>query len=361
MTMPSSPLAEIENTIRNGSSEQRSAMLRRITDLFLDSAPYATEAEAALFDDVFERLIDRIERKAMRELSQRLARLENAPVRLIRRLAHDDEIEVSEPVLSHSPRLGEEDLVAVARSKSQAHLAAIAGRATLAESVTDILVDRGDAIVVRKVAANAGARFTETSMGALIDRTDADDELAQAIARRKELSPAMFRRLLARATEHVRTRLMQEAQPGAAEAVSAIVAQVSRDVEAVAAPKRDYATARQNVADMRHLPALNILQCASSRKMKELAVALAEAARVPLDVIDRFLDDPSDDPIMLVCKALDLDWATAFAVLAAKRGDLEINEASADDAHRRYRNLSTYSAQRVVRFWQARGKIANAG
>jgi hypothetical protein len=90
-------------------------------------------------------------------------------------------------------------------------------------------------------------------------------------------------------------------------------------------------------------------------------VALSVMTGVSIDVIDRFLDDPSDDPILILCKAIDLDWPTSLAVLSAKLNTPQLRESRADDANKKYRKLSTYSAQRVLRFWQAREKLAVAG
>src|SRR6186997_2284241 len=175
-TAPSSLLAELEAAIQGGSAEKRAAMLRRVTDLFVNTAPRVTEAHAG----VFEQLTREIERKAVLELSERMSCVENAPERLILRLAHDDAIEISGPVLARSDRLGEEDLVVIARTKSQAHLAAIAGRAELGEQVTGVLVERGDLVVARRVASNSGARFSEASLRDLAERASDDGDLASA-------------------------------------------------------------------------------------------------------------------------------------------------------------------------------------
>ena len=48
------------------------------------------------------------------------------------------------------------------------------------------------------------------------------------------------------------------------------------------------------------------------------------------------------------------------AVLGAKLGTPQMRDSRADEAGRKYRKLSTYSAQRVLRFWQAREKLAAA-
>ena len=213
MTTQISLLGELEAAIQSGSSAKRTEMLRRVTDLFVVTAPSVTPQQAGVFDDVFEQLIKEIEWKAKVELSDRVSPLGNAPDRLIRHLAHDDSIEISGPVLAKSPRLGEEELVAIARTKSQAHLAAIAGRPDIGEQVTDVLVERGDMTVARKVAANNGARFSEGSLRNLVDRATDDGDLASAVARRRELPAPMFRQLLTKATDAVRQKLLESAQP----------------------------------------------------------------------------------------------------------------------------------------------------
>jgi uncharacterized protein (DUF2336 family) len=363
-TTPPSLLGELEAAIQGSSREKRTEMLRRITDLFVDTAPRATDEQAAVFDDVFEQLIREIEWKAARELAERVAPIENAPERLIRRLAYDESIEVSGPVLSRSEQLREDELVAIARTRSQAHLEAIAGRAELGEQVTDVLVERGDKTVARKVAANIGARFSEVSMRSLVDRASADGDLAHAVVRRRELPPAMFRDLLVRATDTVRKRLLETAQPATAKVINKILSEVSQTVENATAPKREYQAAKHAVIEMQKqggVAAANLLQFARAHKLPETVLALSLLTGVSIEVIDRFIDDPSDDPILLLCKAIDLDWNTALAVLAAKLGPAPIRESRSEEANKKYRKLSTYSAQRVLRFWQAREKVAAAG
>ena len=87
-----------------------------------------SDEHVSLFDDVFGLLIDEIEAKARDELSNHLAPVSNAPVKVVRRLANDDDIAVAGPVLQRwrrgSPRT---TCVDVAETKSQAHLRAISG------------------------------------------------------------------------------------------------------------------------------------------------------------------------------------------------------------------------------------------
>ena len=363
-TTPTSLLGELESAIQNGSAEKRIDMLRRIADLFVDKASGITEEQAGVFDDVFEQLIKEIESKAMLELSDRLASLDNAPERLIRRLANDDSIEVSGPVLEHSGRLDQGELLEIARTKSLAHLEAIAGRTELGEQVTDVLVERGDVTVARKVAANSGARFSEGSLQSLCDLASGDGDLAHAVARRRELPPAMFRNMLARATDAVRKRLVDTANPATAKAINKILAEISQKVESATVTKRDYRAAKMAVMDAQKQSGITpatLMQFARALKLEETVITLSVLTGVAIDVIDRFLDDPSDDPIMILCKGIDLDWNLTLAVLSVRAGTLQLRESRAEEANKKYRKLSTYSAQRVMRFWQQREKLAATG
>lgn len=357
-------IAELEAAIQGGSSERRTAMLRRVTDLFVTTAPRASDEQVGVFDDVFEQLLKEIEWKAAVELSDRLADVDNAPDRLIHRLAHDDAIEISGPVLERSNRLDDETLVAIARTKSQAHLAAIAGRASLDESITDVLVERGDMTVARKVAANDGARFSDISLRNLVERAGDDGDLASAISRRRELPPKLFRQLLTRATDQVRKRMIDTAPPAAAIRINAVLAEIAKSVEQETAPPRNYDGAKRLVMEMKRqggVAAPHLLQFAKTRKIEEMVVALSLMTGVSAEIIDRFLDDTDDDPLLILCKAIDLDWNTTGAILAARLGYANLREGHADEASKKYRKLTIGSAQRVLRFWQAREKLAAAG
>jgi hypothetical protein len=62
-----------------------------------------------------------------------------------------------------------------------------------------------------------------------------------------------------------------------------------------------------------------------------------------------------------LCKAIDLDWNITVTVLAARIGIPKLREARAEETNKKFRKLTNYSAQRVLRFWQAREKTAATG
>ena len=103
MSVPASLIPELEEVVERASPERRAETLKRITALFLDGASRFNEDHVRLFDDVFGRLIGEIESKARAELSNRLAPVGNAPVAVVRQLAHDDDISIAGPVLDAIP------------------------------------------------------------------------------------------------------------------------------------------------------------------------------------------------------------------------------------------------------------------
>src|SRR5882757_4484368 len=165
-------LDELQTTLAHGTVARRVETLRRVTDLFINGAVDYSDEQIALFDDVFQCLIDHIETSAKALLANRLAPIETAPPLTMRALAFDDVIEVAGPALSQSARLDDKTLIENARSKSQAHLMAISTRKTLSGAVTDVLVQRGNNEVIQSTVNNPGAEFTERGFTRLVSRAE---------------------------------------------------------------------------------------------------------------------------------------------------------------------------------------------
>ena len=105
----------------------------------------------------------------------------------VRKLAHDESIEVAGPILSLSNRLSDEDLLAIASGKSQDRLLAISKRSSLSEKVSDVLVTHGNRDVVISVTQNEGARFSDAGYAKLVDRSINDEVLAICVSMRKDI------------------------------------------------------------------------------------------------------------------------------------------------------------------------------
>lgn len=356
MSAAVSLIPELEEVLQHGSREKRADTLKRITSLFVDGASSFNEDHVRLFDDVFGRLIAEIETKARAELSMRLAPVGNAPVALVRALAQDDDITVAGPVLTRSGRLDDKALVDIAKSKGQAHLLAISGRGEICEAVTDVLVKRGDQEVIRSVADNQRARLSETGFSTLVKRAEGDGVLAEKVGQRPDIPSHLFRSLLMQATDVVQKRLLVKAKPETANEIRRVLAKVSSEIGATAAP-RDYSAAQTAVLALKHAKGLGepeLADFAKAGRFEETVVTLSMLCGVPLEIVDRLMTAERADPVLILCKSAGFSWPTVRSIMTARPGRQGTSPQGLDDARANFDKLSPPTAQRVVRFWQVR-------
>ncbi len=72
-------ISELESAVQNGTRSERVDTLRRITNLFLSTSERLSVEQIDVFDEVLSHLIRRVEARALSELSERLAPIDNAP------------------------------------------------------------------------------------------------------------------------------------------------------------------------------------------------------------------------------------------------------------------------------------------
>jgi uncharacterized protein (DUF2336 family) len=354
-------IAEVENAISSGSPDKRVETLRRVTDLFMVSADDYSDDQVDVFDDVISRLADKIEVKARAELAHRLAPVRNAPTTVVRSLARDESIEVAGPVLAQSSRLSDDDLLACAQSKGQDRLLAISKRTSLSEKVSDLLVTHGNNEVVRSVAKNDGARFSDAGFGRLVERSEDDDELAVSVGLRRDIPKEHFHALVSKASEAVFKKLAA-ANPTAAAEVNRVLYDLTghnAGTKAKPRPRFDYSDAQQmfEIAQRSNQPIdLAVREYAKSGKFEETVVALAVLCAVPTDVVENIMLDKriDNDLVLILVKGAGLNWQTAKLILQLRAGQAGVSPQALEKAYQHFERLQAATAKRVVRFYQVR-------
>src|SRR5260370_9252682 len=211
MTEVKSFLSDLDGAVARGTAERRKRALWHATDLLI--AGRYSDDEIWAFGEVIGRLGDEIEVATRAQLAKRLANFDNAPINIIHKLAFDDSIDVAGPVLRESEQLDDNALIANATPKSQYDLLAISQRKSIGETVTDVLVARGDQEVVNSVAGNAGARFSDFGFLHMVKRAEGDSILAEQLGLRRDIPRRVFQQLIAKESEDVKKRLERE-RPG---------------------------------------------------------------------------------------------------------------------------------------------------
>jgi uncharacterized protein (DUF2336 family) len=354
MGVPVSLLPELEDVVQHGSADKRAETLRRITTLFLDGAPSFNAEHVALFDDVIGCLVVEIEAKALAELARRIAPVPNAPAGVISVLAKNDDIEVAGPVLKQA-NLPDPDLLRIAETKGQAHLLALSTRRRISEALSDMLVERGDRDVARSIANNQYAQLSVNAFSTLVKRAEEDGVLAEKVGMRTDIPPRLFRQLLMQASDMVQRRLLAKAKPETQSEIRRILAQVTDEVAAKAAP-RNYTAAIAAVRALhkeRKLGEADVAEFAKAGKYEETIAALSTLCAVPVEVVDRLMNGERADPVLILARAVGFSWPTVRAVLNARPGT-KPSPQTLDVARENFDRLTATTAQRVVRFWQVR-------
>ena len=361
MNQAKSYLEDLDDAISRGTAESRSRALWHATDLLI--AGRYSEEEIATFGKVISRLAEEIEVEVRAQLSNRIASFDRAPIDVIHKLAFDDSIKVAGPVLEQSERLDDDALIANARTKSQAHLLAISKRKSTGETVTDVLVARGNRAVVNSVAGNAGARISGSSLLHMVKRAEGDSILAEQLGLRKDVPRHLFQQLIAKATDDVRKRLEHE-RPEMVDEIGTSVIDVAGTLQSKFGPvSRSYFVAKRVVTTQYRLGNLNeasISGYAMTHKFEEVTIGLSLLSALPVDVIERAMVDRNREMLLILAKALKFSWQTTMALLFLGAKDHRITARELTALERDFNRLNVETSERVLEFYRSRRNPGSA-
>ncbi len=358
MSAVGSLLRDLESTMLRGSNDERADILSRLTDLFLATAVHMDEEQVGVFDVVIGRLSRAIELRARVELSERIAPVPNAPSGVVRQLALD-EIAVARAVLVQSPRLNDQDLVAVSAAKGRDHMLAITERPELGEPVTDFLILRGGRVVTHAVAANQTARFSRHGMGVLVMRAAQDDALQATLGLRRDIPAELVDQLMVAAKNSARRRLSESLEPVLAGEVDGAV---ERGADAIAAGGQmpgELGAISAALVEIRELNEAGLLDETKVRAYahegatEHAICGVAVLAQLGLPASEQIILGSDREAVLLVARALGWSWETAAALISLRK-DFGKSQAAVDRARESFRNLAQSTAQRVLGFLRMR-------
>src|SRR3982074_2135084 len=352
-------LRDLDDAVLRGTAESRTRALWHTTDLMI-TGRYSDD-EIWTFGEVIGRLADEIEVAARAQPAQRVGGTDHAPANIIRKLAFDDSIDVAGPVLRESGQLDAKALVANARTKSQRHLLAISKRKSVEETVTDVLVTRGNRAVVSSVANNNGARFSDFGFLHMVKRAEGDSILAEQLGLRKDIPRHVFQQLIAKASDDVKKRLERE-RPTMVDQIQTSVTDVAGALQSKFGPvSRSYFVAKRIVTRQHQHGNLNedsISGYARFHKVDEVTIGLSLLCALPGDVIERALLDNNREMLLILAKALDFSWATTMSLLFLGAKDHRITAKDLNDMENEFGRLNIETSRSVLKFYQSR---KNAG
>jgi uncharacterized protein (DUF2336 family) len=361
MTMFSSLIDEIQDTSVSQLTKRQLRALRRMTDLFIAGAGRHSKQQIELFDEVFETLVAVIELETRVKLARYIAGIPNAPATLVRAFAFDDAVAVAAPVLSQSTALSDSDLAVNASIQSQGHLHAIAHRRSISEVITEILIERGEPSVVRTVAKNAGARFSDGSFRELVARAGDDAQLALNVGMRLDIPRHHFLKLLETASASACAKIAA-ANPQFTDTVQGALTEVIDDINLeVRNNSPDHARAKSRVKRLQiwhELGEGNVHAAARSQNFEQTVMALSVLACCPIEMAERAILNENPGVVQVIAKAAGCSWITVKALLLMTAADRRMSKVDLDRARKNFERLETGTAKRVLEFYDARRNVS---
>lgn len=300
------------------SSRAGPRILRGLADCYFWRAGRHSELELHLFDSVIAMVLERVEPFARREFAERLADQVAPPPRVLIFLA-TDEISVATPILQRSPALTDATLARLASDQPQSHLAVIAARRPLAESVTDVLVARGDRVVVEALARNGTARLSEDSFMRLAQR----EELHEMLMARPDLPEEIAERLAPLIRDTVQDVLAANLAHIDAQTTDDLTA---RSREALAQRLRAIVSTARPADVLGDLVSRGLLsiddaltELADADRAVEVATLMAEKLAIGPELVMLVLFSPNEEAMTILCRASGLGINGFSSVLRMRR------------------------------------------
>ncbi len=197
--------ADIARLLSDPSPRTRAETTSRIAAQF--DAQALSPSERRIAEDIFRTLVRDTEVLVREALAAHLKSTPDLPHDVALSLARDVDT-VALPVLKFSEVLTDEDLLEILRGQEPAKQVAIAQRPGVSERVSEALVETGNEVAVAHLIGNEAAAVSEAALDRVIDRYEHCAAVADSLARRPNLPPAVSERVVSALAERLRNYLV---------------------------------------------------------------------------------------------------------------------------------------------------------
>ncbi len=354
--MSQSQFAKLLDLARTTDSEKRRELLREVTDMFFATSGIRNEREDALFGDVLQLVAAEMQEGVLAELAERFAGAEDAPVGLMRDLANHS-FEVAGPVLRESKVLDEQTLLQIINYQSQQHIAAVAQREHVSETLSDAIVRFGDDQALDALMRNETASVSRTSMEAAVDRARRNALLHEAVVTRRDLPLDLLNEMYFVVESRLRDQILQRNASVDAATLDAALSKarerLNRAVGDLSAEARNAMSFIQSKKNNGELNARLLVSLYREAKRMHFLYGLAEITHLDHETVANILERQDIDGLAMICRASNIE-RPLFVTLAVLTCGGETAMDKAEEFGRLYNSVPVEAAQRAMRFLKVR-------
>lgn len=348
-------LESLARLTKENSDEGRQKLLREVTDMFMESSDTLNEREISYFGEIMTGLVGQVETMVRQHLSETISSVSNAPHDLILSLAND-ELDVAFSVLQNSEVLQDNDLVEIAEKRSQEHLNAIARRAAVDESITDVLVKKGNETVLGTLAGNNGAQFSRGGMETIVERAKDNDHLELSLVKRKDIPSDLAQDVFWRVSTAMREKILSASEKLDESQVDELF-QKAEEWFAEQKGKGTLNPAEKFIVRKEKMDQLDeglLLAQARQDKLPEFIAGLGRLANINTDIVRQAVFDPESEKLAIICKAAEIDFDVFGEFIYCINLNAETEEKDMEALLGVYKRFDTKTAQRTLRFLRTR-------
>ena len=353
-------LESLARLTMENSEEGRQNLLREVTDMFMEQPDNLNETELAYFGEIMGTVVDQVDPAMRRNLSETISTVSNAPRDVILSLAND-EAEVALPVLQNSEVLEDKDLVRIVQDKGQEHMNAIAGRASVGETVTDVLVTKGDNTVLSTLAGNNGAEFSRTGMETIVERARDNEDLELSLSTRRDVPADLSQEIFWRVSAIMREKIL-DANEGMDESQVDALLQEAEKWFAEQKGTSSLDEAEKFIVRKEKLKQLNpdlLLDLLRQDKIPEFVAGLGRLANINTNIVRQATFDPESEKLAIICKAAEIGFDEFGEFIYCINLNAETEEKDLESLLGVYKRIETKTAQRTLRFLRTRINLQN--
>ncbi|ESQ86068.1 hypothetical protein AEAC466_02450 [Asticcacaulis sp. AC466] len=352
-----SSLTNLIELAKEPSSGRRRELLRQVTNIFMAHPEEISDTEMTLYDTVMSQLSADMETVVRAEIANTIASARAAPLGLLRRLASDD-IEVAEQILTRSKALSESDLLHVVSTKGQDHMRAVSKREEVPESVSGVIVNRGDDTTLHTLLSNDGARLSRASNEQVVQRAQANPALHEVVVNRRDMPVDLMNDMYFVVETRLRERIMQENEKLDPAALELALSKGRNKVAmAYGSFPEDYEKIFAEVEALRRSARLTPQLLAKYMRDPNptyFLVALSQMADLDFLTARHLVDKKEVDALAIACKAAGLDKALFLTYAMIMLANQENAMGKAAEYGKLYQDLPKETAERTIRFWRMR-------
>lgn len=308
--------SDVQSLLENPSEEARAQTAVKISAHYGNNQ--LTDRERKMAEEIFRVLVNDADVRVREALSEALSKAPGVPRDVALALAHDVNT-VSLPIIRSSEMLTDEDLLRLLVDSDLDKKLAIADREGLSESVTDVLIQVDDEIVVSRVMQNDSAQVSEPSMQSALDRYGERTIVRNAVLSRSKVPPSITAAIINLVSDNLLQVIAGKPRISPSILMDMVISAREKMLVSISA-ESDESQLWELVTSLHERGRLTpsiILRAICMGDLPFFETAVTVHTGLPIDNVVRLIYDPGTNGLKAICGKVGLPESCHIAVVAA--------------------------------------------